>query len=304
MPGLGAHLADPGEHADRLVGRGGGGLGPPGRAAVLLDQQHVGEGAADVDTEPVTHRPPVPSAWARGPHHHGAGVVDVRGHHGPRPGRVAGPDRGDDLDVVGQAAAQRGVVVGVEVAQHDRCVHGPGQRARPVAGWSASATSRPWNSRLSGNSASRSWSGPGAPTAQHGAGQLVERRRRPRRAGPRHGERGELRLQRGPQVEDALQLGDGPAAHPGAAVGHDLDEALGGQPGQRLPHRRPADAEPLGQLDLAEPGAGGEVAAQDQLAHLRRAPARTTSRSAPAHLPSADCVQRRPDGLPRTSFGG
>jgi hypothetical protein len=52
---LGARLADAGEHADRLVGRGGGGLGPPGAAAALLDQQDVGEGASDVDSEPVAH---------------------------------------------------------------------------------------------------------------------------------------------------------------------------------------------------------------------------------------------------------
>src|SRR3954447_9381178 len=37
--------------------------------------------------------------------------------------------------------------------------------ALAIAGCSASATSRPWNSRLSGTSASRSWSGPGVPTA-------------------------------------------------------------------------------------------------------------------------------------------
>jgi hypothetical protein len=50
-----AYLFDPAQHADGLVVRRGRGLGAVGAAGPLVDQQHVGEGAADVDTEPVTH---------------------------------------------------------------------------------------------------------------------------------------------------------------------------------------------------------------------------------------------------------
>jgi hypothetical protein len=127
-PGFRADLADPGQHADGLVGRGGGGLGPPGGAAGLLDQQHVGEGAADVDTEPVGHGSLL--SLPDRAHHRRARVVDVGGHQRPPPTPGRRAQRGDDLDVVGQAAAQRGRVVGVEVAQHDRGVHRAGQRGR------------------------------------------------------------------------------------------------------------------------------------------------------------------------------
>jgi hypothetical protein len=55
-PRRAAHLLDPAQHADGLVVRRGSGLGAVGTARPLIDQQHVGEGAADVDTEPVGHR--------------------------------------------------------------------------------------------------------------------------------------------------------------------------------------------------------------------------------------------------------
>ena len=98
--------------------------------------------------------------------------------------------------------------------------------------------------------------------------------------GVRDGEAGELRLEGGAQVEDALELGDGPGGDAGAAVGHDLDQALGGEPGQRLADRGAADAQPLGELDLAQPGPGRELARPG------------SGRAAPASARSADVRDR------------
>ena len=107
--------------------------------------------------------------------------------------------------------------------------------------------------------------GAGGADVEHGLRQLVERGDVGRgRVG--HGERGEPGFERGPQIEHALQLGDGPARHPRAPVRDDLDEALGGEPAERLADGGAADAEPLGQLDLAEAGARRELPVQDQLA--------------------------------------
>jgi hypothetical protein len=53
--GVGADLLDAVQHPDGLVGRRRRGLGPPGGPAALVDEQDVGEGASDVDSEPVTH---------------------------------------------------------------------------------------------------------------------------------------------------------------------------------------------------------------------------------------------------------
>ena len=166
-----AHPADAVEHADGLVGRGGGGLGPPGRAGRLLHEQHVGERPADVDAEPISHRS---SPRAGGPHHHGAGVVDVGGHDGLGPGRVARPDGGDDLDVVGEAAAQRRLVVGVEVAQHDRGVDGAGQRARH-RGLVGERDEAAVELAVERHDRVEVLVGAGRPDGQHRRGQLVER---------------------------------------------------------------------------------------------------------------------------------
>ena len=46
---------DAAQHPDGLVLGGRGGLGPPRRAGVLVDQQDVGEGSTDVHAEPVGH---------------------------------------------------------------------------------------------------------------------------------------------------------------------------------------------------------------------------------------------------------
>ena len=131
-PRRGADLPDPVEDADRLVGGGRGGLGPPRAAAALLDQQDVGERAPDVDSEPVTHeassvlgccavvaRPRTMTAralerWA---------VMTACAHAGS-PARTAATisrwwPRLRRSDVL---------VVGVEVAPHDRRMDRGGQR--------------------------------------------------------------------------------------------------------------------------------------------------------------------------------
>ena len=66
------------------------------------------------------------------------------------------------------------------------------------------------------------------------------------------------------QLEDLLQIVGGPGRPPGRPCWAPARRALGGQLAQRLAHRRAADAEGVGQLDLAEPRAGGVVAAQDE----------------------------------------
>ena len=109
--------------------------------------------------------------------------------------------------------------------------------------------------------------------------------------GVRDGEGGQLRLQGQAQVEDALELGDRPGGHPRAAVGADLDQALGREPGERLADRRPAHAQALGELDLTEPGAGGERADEDQLAQLAERPLGGRHRSCQRSHPLEDCVQ-------------
>ncbi len=53
--GLLADLVDAVQHPDGLVVGRGGGLGPPGGPGALVDEQHVGEGTADVDPEAIAH---------------------------------------------------------------------------------------------------------------------------------------------------------------------------------------------------------------------------------------------------------
>ena len=55
MPARLADAVEARQHADRLVLRRARHLGAPGAAALLVDQQQVGEGAADVDAESVAH---------------------------------------------------------------------------------------------------------------------------------------------------------------------------------------------------------------------------------------------------------
>ena len=229
-----------------------------------------------------------------GADHDGAGVVDVRGHHRARPrrGRRPGWRRRSRRGARGCGAARRRRRRGSCAARSARARPRPARSAS--AGWSASATSRPWNSRLSGTSASRSWSGPGA--ADRRASRAASSSSSATSAAPARGtasavSRGSSAARRSNTPSSSATR---PAAHPGPAVGHDLDEALGGQPGERLPDRGAADAEPLGQLDLAEPGAGGEVAAQDQLPHRADRPFGDVARV--TRPPAADCVQRRTDG--------
>jgi hypothetical protein len=79
---------------------------------------------------------------------------------------------------------------------------------------------------------------------------------------------GGARLEGTPDVEDGVEVVAGERRHPGPAVRRRLDEALGGEAGQRLPHRGAREAQALRELDLAEVGAGGEVAGEDRLAQV------------------------------------
>jgi len=54
-PGLRADQVDAVPYPGRLVLRRGGRLGPPGRSGLLVDEQHVGEGAADVYPQAIAH---------------------------------------------------------------------------------------------------------------------------------------------------------------------------------------------------------------------------------------------------------
>ena len=192
--------------------------------------------------------------------HDGPGVADVGGHDRAGPRGVAGAQRRRrSRRWWAEAAAQRRLVVGVEVAPHDRRVDRRRPARWPASGASARATSRSWKARFSGTRASRSCVGPGLPTSSIRCASSSSSATSSR-GGVRDGEAGQLRLQRGAQVEDALELGDGPGGDAGAAVGDDLDQALGGQPAQRLADRGAADAEALGELDLAQPGPGRQVA--------------------------------------------
>ena len=56
-PACSRDLVDAVQHPDGLVVRRGRRLGPPGGPGALVDQQHVGEGAADVDPEAIAHFP-------------------------------------------------------------------------------------------------------------------------------------------------------------------------------------------------------------------------------------------------------
>ena len=76
---------------------------------------------------------------------------------------------------------------------------------------------------------------------------------------------------RDPRLEDQPHLQ--PAQHgvepevgrPEPAVRVRLDEPFGRQPAQRLAHGRPGDPQALGEFDLPEPRARGDVAFQDEL---------------------------------------
>ena len=59
------------------------------------------------------------------------------------------------------------------------------------------------------------------------------------------------------------------------------DQPVGGEPAQRLAHRRAADAEPCGLLDLAEHGARGERTRLDPVEQRR---VRAVARSHPRPL--------------------
>ena len=137
-----ADLGDAAQHADALVLRRRGGLGPPGAAAVLVDQQDVGEGPSDVHAQPVAHRvllswsgcrsgragsadgpAPAPGAAQQG----GPGRQQVAAHDALGPVGVAGAHGGDDLEVVLDAAAHRRLVEGVLGARRAPCC-APGRR--------------------------------------------------------------------------------------------------------------------------------------------------------------------------------
>ncbi len=71
----------------------------------------------------------------------------------------------------------------------------------------------------------------------------------------------------GAKDEDVLEVLGAEVDDPGALVGGDVHETLRRQVAEGLADRRAGDTEGLGQLDLAEPGPRGVVAAQDHRPH-------------------------------------
>jgi hypothetical protein len=72
-----------------------------------------------------------------------------------------------------------------------------------------------------------------------------------------------LELERGAQLEELEQAFRGERGDAGAAVGLELDQALGRQRSQRRPQAVAGDAVALGQLALDEALPGGQVAVED-----------------------------------------
>ena len=227
MPACVADLADPAEDADGLVLRRRGGLGPPGRAAGLVDEQDVGEGAPDVDTEPVAHDWP-PSAGVLGLL---LGVLRAARTMTERACRMcavmtAAAQSGSPARKASTISAwwarlrrRAGVVVRVEVASLQRRCGSRCPTRRPDAGWSASSTSRSWKRAVEPGRGRRGPDpGRACPTATMArASSSSSSTSTDGRA--RDGERREPRLEGGAQVEDALELGEGPRGDPGAPVG-------------------------------------------------------------------------------------
>src|SRR5215212_3653166 len=92
---------------------------------------------------------------------------------------------------------------------------------------------------------------------------------------------GGVALQYGPQVVDIPHVFEGERAHGGPAIRRDLDESLGLEHGEGLPHGRPAHPEPLRELLLDQTLIRTVLARQDQ---------------SPQPLQSSN----RPRSLPRT----
>ena len=83
----------------------------------------------------------------------------------------------------------------------------------------------------------------------------------------RHPSRSGLDHQPGLVARAKLLVGCG--GDPRAAVGEQVDEPLGGEPAQRLAHRRPRDAELARQVLLMQARAALDLAAGDPLAQHR-----------------------------------
>ena len=193
-------------------------------------------------------------------------------HDALGPVGVAGADGGDELEVVLDAAVHRVLVEGAVGAHQDGAVHQAGddllqagavrQRQQPVVEVAVVAVDRVEVARATV--------------------------RRPRRVGHREGQAVQLvdvvvgRAQGGcsrrhalgvrPQHEDGVEVGRAVLDDPGAAVGGQLDQAVGGEPAQRLTHGGPAHAELLGQAQLAQSPTRAVPAAEDVRAqHLHGA---------------------------------
>ena len=218
------------------------------------------------------------------------------GHDGLRPGGVPRTHRGDDLQVVAEAAPQRRPRR--RRGSSRRTMGGWMAAASAVAsvGWAASAMSRSWKARLRGTRASRSWSGPG-----------LLRRRHIRRASDVGSDDVDISVAFGNREAGQLrfQRGNAGRRHPRARRRSRWRRGRHGwrrsPPAPRPPSRVSASRtgvrltpETLGELDLAEPGTGRPAAPlEDQ---LRAAPPeRPLARGErPCHsvtLPWQDCVQ-------------
>ena len=85
---------------------------------------------------------------------------------------------------------------------------------------------------------------------------------------PRRCEPGDLGLEHEPRLEPLADVVEPDLGDEEAAVDLELDEAVAGEPAQRLAHRAARDPEPVGELALAEPRARRERARDDQRADL------------------------------------
>src|SRR5215218_80401 len=96
----------------------------------------------------------------------------------------------------------------------------------------------------------------------HESHRVVDRLRQPATTALER-EPGGLDLQRGAQLEQRPAVGRGEPGDGRAAVRLDRDQALAGQLAQRRAQRVAGDAVGLGELELAQPLAGGQLAVED-----------------------------------------
>ena len=92
-------------------------------------------------------------------------------------------------------------------------------------------------------------------------------------------------------MPSSLEIAHVHLRHEDAAPREHLDEALLREPAERLPHRRAPDAELLGQLGLADDGAGRQLERDDQLAN--RVVRAVGERHSFSRARREDCIRHR-----------